>query len=360
LTIGVFLKMKSLSKTNTPNSRTKREMLLAALSVSITGIGLSESRLALAQAAQVPTASEIAQYPNKSIQLVMGFPPGGSGDFIGRLIGDEMSKLLGQQVVPINKPGAATNIASEFVARAAGDGYTLLLGGSFSHSVNPALFTRLPYDPIRSFSPIGKVASLPTVFVVPATLPVNTLQEFISYAKREGEKVNYASAGIGSPGHIAGGYFNKFSNLQMTHVPYKGAGEAVRGLISGDVQLIITSPTSIMSFVKQGRAKALAMTTAKPSPLVPGVPGAEEAGLKNFDMDGWYGLYAPANVPTEIITKLSRALNQALAQPVVKEKFELQGATLDASANPDSFGKFGQADRLRWATIVKDSGVKME
>jgi tripartite-type tricarboxylate transporter receptor subunit TctC len=352
--------MKLILKTDLPSSSSKRKAFLGALSASITAIGFLETRFVIAQTSLVSAASETAQYPSKSIQLVMGFPPGGSGDFIGRLIGDEMSKLLGQQVVPINKPGAATNIASEFVARAAGDGYTLLLGGSFSHSVNPALFARLPYDPIRSFSTIGKVASLPTVFVVPATLPVNTLQEFIAYAKREGEKVNYASAGIGSPGHIAGGYFNKFSNLQMTHVPYKGAGEAVRGLISGDVQLIITSPTSIMSFVKQGRAKALAMTTAKPSPLVPGVPGAEEAGLKNFDMDGWYGLYAPANVPAEIIAKLSRALNQTLALPVVKEKFELQGATVDASANPDAFGKFGQADRLRWATIVKDSGVKME
>jgi tripartite-type tricarboxylate transporter receptor subunit TctC len=342
------------------HSINRRTLLGSAVSVATSALAMSKLTIAYSQSTPALQAPDINPYPNKPIQLVMGFPPGGSGDFIGRLIGDEMSKLLGQPIVPINKPGAATNIASEFVSRSTADGYTLLLGGSFSHSVNPALFSRLPYDPIKSFSPIGKVASLPTVFVVPASLPVNTLQEFIAYAKREGEKVNYASAGIGSPGHIAGGYFNKFSNLQMTHVPYKGAGEAVRGLISGDVQLIITSPTSIMSFVKQGRAKALAMTTAKPSPLVPGVPGAEEAGLKNFDMDGWYGLYAPANTPTEIITKLARALNQSLSLPVVKEKFDMQGATADATNSPDAFTKFGQSDRLRWATIVKESGVKLE
>jgi tripartite-type tricarboxylate transporter receptor subunit TctC len=301
-----------------------------------------------------------ATFPSRALQLVMGFPPGGSGDFIGRLLCEEMGKLLGQTLLPINKPGAATNIASEFVARASPDGHTLLLGGSFSNSVNPALFARLPYDPLRSFTPIGKVASLPTIFVVPASLPVSNLQEFIAYARREGEKVNYASAGIGSPGHIAGGYFNKAANLQMTHVPYKGAGEAVRGLISGDVQLIVTSPTSIMGFVKQGRAKALAMTTAKPSALVPGVPGAEEAGLRNFDIDGWYGLFAPANLPPEVSTKIWRALNQTLALPHVKERFEAQGASAEPSVSPEAFARFGQDDRQRWASIVKDSGARVD
>jgi tripartite-type tricarboxylate transporter receptor subunit TctC len=333
----------------------KRRSFITQLTLGILAI----SPLVTVQA-QTVSSAEIISFPNKPIQLIMGFAPGGSGDFIGRLIGEELGKLLGQTIVPVNRPGAATNIASEAVARSTSDGYTLLLGGSFSHSVNPALFTRLPYDPVGSFTPIGKVASLPTVFVVPANSPANTLQEFIAYAKREGEKVNYASAGIGSPGHIAGGYFNKVANLQMTHIPYKGAGEAVRGLIGGDVQLIVTSPTSIMAFVKQGRAKALAMTTAKASPLVPGVPGAQEAGLRNFDVDGWYGLYAPASLPAEIANKLARALNQVLAIPAIKEKFEAQGASADPTDSPDVFARFGNADRQRWSTIVKESGAKID
>lgn len=301
-----------------------------------------------------------ADYPTKPIRLVMGFPPGGSGDFVGRVVGEEMSRLLGQSIVADNRPGAGTNIASEFVARSAPDGYTILLGGSFSHSVNPALFARMPVDVAKDFTPIGKVVSSPTVFVVPATLPVNNLREFLAYARKEGDKVNFASSGIGSPGHIAGGYLNKFAGLQMSHVPYKGAGESVRALIAGEVQLIITSPTSIMGFVKQGRAKALALTTAKPSTLVPGVPGAEEAGLPNFDINGWYGLFGPAGLPAPVVARLHAALNQALANPAVREKVAGQGLEADASPSPDGFARFSAADRQAWAVIVRDSGARVE
>jgi tripartite-type tricarboxylate transporter receptor subunit TctC len=301
-----------------------------------------------------------ADYPTKPIRLVMGFPPGGSGDFVGRVVGEEMGRLLGQSIVGDNRPGAGTNIASEFVARSAPDGYTILLGGSFSHSVNPALFARMPVDVAKDFTPIGKVVSSPTVFVVPATLPVNNLREFLTYARKEGDKVNFASSGIGSPGHIAGGYLNKLAGLQMSHVPYKGAGESVRALIAGEVQLIITSPTSIMGFVKQGRAKALALTTAKASALVPGVPGAEEAGLPNFDINGWYGLFGPAGLPAPVVVRLHAALNQALANPTVREKVAGQGLEADASPSPDGFARFSAADRQAWAVIVRDSGARVE
>jgi len=316
---------------------------LAALAAPWPGVGLTQ-----------------ADFPNKPIRLVMGFPPGGSGDFAGRALGEEMGRLLGQPFLADNRPGAATNLASEFVAKSSPDGYTLLLGGSFSHSVNPALFSRMPVDVARDFTPIGKVVSSPTVFAVPATLPVNSLREFLALAKKEGDKVNFASAGIGSPGHIAGGYLNRFAGLQMLHVPYKGAGESVRALISGEVQLIITSPTSIMGFVRQGRAKALALTTAKASPLVPGVPGAEEAGLPNFDINGWYGLYGPAGLPTAVTARLHSALNQALSSASLKEKLAGQGLEVDTSPTPEAFARFGAADRQAWATVVRDSGARVE
>ena len=309
----------------------------------------------LTAAAQAP-----AEFPSRPIRLILGFPPAGSGDFIGRTIAEEMGKLLGQQVVVENRPGAATNIASEAVARSAPDGYTLLLGGSFSHSVNPALFSRMPVDMARDFTPIGKVAVLPTVMAVPSALAVANLQEFIAHARREGGKLNFASSGIGSPGHIAGGYLNKFADLKMTHVPYKGASEAVRALVAGEVQLIITSPPSVMGFVRQGRVKALALTTAKASPLVPGVPGAEEAGLKNFDIDGWYGLYGPANLPPVVTNRLHAALQRVLQMPHVREKFESQGAMPQDSASPEVFASFGAQDRARWAVIVRDSGARID
>jgi tripartite-type tricarboxylate transporter receptor subunit TctC len=234
------------------------------------------------------------------------------------------------------------------------------LGGSFSHSVNPALFAKMPVDVARDFTPIGKVVSSPTVFVVPAGLPVNNLKEFLAYARREGDKVNFASSGIGSPGHIAGGYLNKYAGLQMTHVPYKGAGESVRALIAGEVQLIITSPTSIMGFVKQGRARALALTTAKPSVLVPGVPSAAEAGLPNFDVGGWYGIFGPAGLAPAVANKLHATLNQVLARPDLRERLGGQGLEVDVSASPEAFARFTVTDRQEWAAIVRDSGARVE
>jgi tripartite-type tricarboxylate transporter receptor subunit TctC len=290
----------------------------------------------------------------------MGFAPGGSGDFLGRLLGEEMGKLLGQPFVPDNRPGAGTNIASEAVAKSAADGYTLLLGGSFSHSVNPALFAKMPVDVAKDFTPIGKIVTAPTVIVVPATLPVANLREFLAYARKEGDKVNYASSGIGSPGHIAGGYLNKVASLKMTHVPYKSGGEAMRAIVAGDVQITLTSPTAANAFIKDGKLKALAVTTAKASPLVAGVPGAAEAGLANFDIDGWYGLYGPANLPPAVVAKLHEALNKAMNNPALTSRLAAQGLQPDLSASPEAFVRFGNTDRTEWASIVRDSGARVE
>jgi tripartite-type tricarboxylate transporter receptor subunit TctC len=299
-------------------------------------------------------------FPNKPIKLILGFPPGGSGDFVARVISEDVSKLLGQNLLIENKPGAGTNIASEFVARAAPDGYTLLLGGSFSHSVNPALYPNLRFDPVKDFVPVTKVASLPTVFAVPSSLPVNSLQEFIAHAKKEGDKVTYASAGPGSPGHIAGSYFNQAAGLSLVHVPFKGSSEAVRALISGDVALIITSPPSVNPFIKTGRVKALALTTPGRSPLVPGVPGSDEAGLANFNLTGWYGLYAPAGTPAPIVTRLHAAFAQALKNPAIIAKLESQGASPEASASPEDFAKWARGDAAQWFDVVKRSGASVQ
>ncbi len=298
-----------------------------------------------------------ADFPARPVKLMLGFAPGGSGDFVARALADDIGRLLGQPLVIENRPGAATNLASEAVARAAPDGHTLLLGGSFSHSVNPALFAKLSFDPVKDFAPITKVASLPTVFAVPASLPVSNLREFIAWAKAEGAKVSYASAGIGSPGHIAGAFFNNDAGLQMLHVPYKGGGEAVRALLGGEVQLTITSPPSIMAFVKAGKAKALALTTPGRSPLVPGVPGSDEAGLADFNLNGWYGLWAPAGTPAPVVARLHSVFAQVLQMPAMVDRLQAQGATPEASSSPEAFARWAREDAARWAGIVKRSGA---
>ena len=297
------------------------------------------------------------EYPSRPIRLVLGFSPGGSGDFVARAIADDVGRLLGQPIVIDNRPGAGSNIASELVAHAAPDGYTLLLGGSFSHSVNPALFPKLAFDPVKDFIPVTKVATLPTVFAVPQSLPVDNLREFIAYARREGDKVVFASAGTGSPGHIAGGYFNQAAGLRMLHVPYKGSSEAVRALLGGEVQLTITSPPSIMPFVKAGRAKALALTTPGRSPLLPGVPGSDEAGLPNFNLTGWYGVFAPAGTPAPLVARLHAAFTRVLRDPALVERLQAQGATPDASESPEAFARWAREDARQWFDVVKKSGA---
>jgi tripartite-type tricarboxylate transporter receptor subunit TctC len=299
-------------------------------------------------------------FPTKPLRLVLGFPPGGSGDFVGRTLADEAARLLGQPVVVENRPGAATNIASSEVARAEPDGHTLLLGGSFSHSVNPVLFgARLPYDAQRDFAPVIKVATLPTVFAVPAALNLGTLQEFIREARARGAQWNYASAGIGSPGHIAGGYFTRATGLALQHVPYKGSSEAVRALIAGEVQLTITSPPSVIAFAREGRLRLLALTTPGRSRLLPEVPGSDEAGLKDFNLDGWYGVFAPARTPAAAVTRLFEAFAAVLAKPEVVARLESQAATPEPSASPAAFAQFVRDNAAAWEQIVRRSGAQL-
>ena len=300
------------------------------------------------------------EYPAKSVRLIVSVPPGGSADALARTLAPEVSRLLGQTLIVENKPGAATNLANEYVARAPADGYTILLGGSFSHSVNPYLFAKLSYDPHKDFVSVIKLgASGTSLFVVPNTLPVSNLKEFIDYAKTRGEAINYASSGIGSPGHIAGAYFNRRAGLNMTHVPYKGAGEAVRDLIGGQVQLTITSPTSILGLVRQGRAKALATTTPGRNRLFADIPGSEESGLPDFDMDGWYGIFVPTGTPVAVVSKIYAAFKGAMEASDVVVKLELQGLSSEPAMSSEQFAAFVRDNAKRWELIVKQSGAQI-
>lgn len=296
-------------------------------------------------------------FPTRPVRLVCGFTPGGSGDALARTLQPEVSRVLGQPLVVENRPGAASNIASEHVARAAGDGHTLLLGGSFSHSVNPVLYSNLSWDPQKDFTPIYFVGGAPSVFVVPASLPVTTLQEFIAYARREGGSINYASAGISSPGHIAGSYFNKVNGLDMVHVAYKGSGEAVRDLVAGQVQMTVTSVAAVLPLIRQGRLRPLALTSPRRSRTAPDIPGSNEAGLKDFDLDGWYGVFGPAGVAQDVITRIHEAFKAAIENPAVIEKLAFQGLEPAAPISPEAFVQFVRADAIKWRDIVKLSGA---
>lgn len=319
---------------------------------------LSAASLAAGAATPAVWAQE---YPTRPVRLLLGFAAGGSGDLLARSLAPEVTRHLGQPLVVENRPGAATNIASEAVAKAAPDGYTLVMGGSFSHAVNPALFgARLPFDPVKDFTPIAKISDGGgQVIVVPASLPVSNLREFIAYAKREGAKMNYASAGLSSPGHIAGAYFNQVAGLDMTHVPYKGASEAVRDLVSGQVQMTITAPTAAMPLVREGRLKVLAITTVERSRFLPDVPGSAEAGLKDFDLDGWYGVWAPAGTPVPIVQKLHAAFMAALADPAVRQRLDAASLNGAAPQSPAAFARFVQDEIKRWAPIVRASGATL-
>jgi tripartite-type tricarboxylate transporter receptor subunit TctC len=307
-----------------------------------------------------PLALAQTEFPNRPVRVICGFPAGGSGDALARALVQEASRVLGQSIVVENRPGAATNIASETVAKAAPDGYTILMGGSFSHAVNPALFSKLPYDPIKSFAPIVQLTDGGgQIIVVPASLPVNTLQEFIAYAKREGDKVSYASSGLGSPGHIAGAFFNQRAGLSMTHVPYKGASDAIRDLVGGQIQMTITAPTAAMALVKDGRLKALAQTTPTRSRFVPNVPSMNDVGLRDFNIDGWYGLFAPAGTPAPVVAKLHAAFASAMQDDATRQRVEAASLSMPAPQSPQEFESFVQAEMARWMPIVRASGASL-
>ena len=324
----------------------------ACLTLGSAGLGLSSGTAALAQS-----------WPEKPVRLILGFAAGGSGDALARTLAPEVGRILGQPLVIENRPGAGTNLASDFVAKAPADGYTLLLGGSFSHAVNPALFAKLPFDAERDFTPIIRLTSPQSggqVFVVPATFPANTLNEFIERVRREPGKFSYASSGIGSPGHIAGAYFVRRLGLDMVHVPYKGASEAVRDLIAGQIQLTITAPTAVLPLMRQGRLKALSMTVPARSKFLPDVPSSAEAGLGDFDLDGRYGIFAPAGLAPGIVERINLAFREATATPAVTERLDGVGLSAGVTQTPQEFTQFVRQSAQRWARIVKDSGASVQ
>jgi len=312
------------------------------------------SLLACALALQVHAQA----FPAKPVKLVVGYPPGGSGDFLTRLMADEMSKDLGVSVVAENRPGAGGNIANEVVAKAPADGYTVLNATHFA--VNKALYKSIAYDADRDFLAVSRVAVGPTVICVNNDLPVKDLKELIAYAKANPGKLFNASAGYGSAPHLASVLFESVAGVKFTSVQFKGGGPAAQSLIAGDTQVMFATSPTVMGFVRAGRMRALALTTRQGSPAVPGIPGAEEAGLPGYEFTFWFGLFVPAGTPPAVVKRLHEAAVKGLAKQEVKEKIALQGMDAAPSASPDAFEAEVKAEAPMWEKLVRESGAKVE
>ncbi|MFO1306145.1 MAG: tripartite tricarboxylate transporter substrate binding protein [Burkholderiales bacterium] len=311
-------------------------------------------------AAALPLAhAQAPAYPTKPVKLVVPFPPGGSLDMAGRLIAQKLTEMWGQSVVVENKPGAGGNIGADFVAKSPADGYTILLGALSTHAVNPSLYKTMPYDAAKDFAPITLIAITPNVLVVNASLPVNSAKEFIAYAKANPGKLSFGSGSNGSAGHLAGELFKVETSTDAVHVPFKGGAPATQALLAGDTQFMFDNLANAMAQVKAGKIKALAVTTAQRSSLVPDLPTMAEAGLPGFDISTWYGLFAPAGTPPAIVAKWNADVTKILTSPDVRAKLIADGA--DPSPDtPEQFREFIARELAKYARIVKASGAKVD
>ena len=316
---------------------------------------------AVASAALVAASpfASAQQWPDKPIRIVVGFAPGGFTDVLGRLIGQKLSERLGQPVVVENKAGAAGTLGADLVAKAKPDGYTLLLAHSNSNSVAPALYPKLPYDVVKDFTPIILVANTPLLLTVNPNVPAKNVNEFIAHAKSKPKGLSFASSGGGSAQHLAAARFELATGIQMTHVPYKGSGQAIIDLLSGQVDLNFESPPNVLTHAKAGKLRLLAITSDKRSPLLPEVPTMAEAGVKNAEMLQWFAVMGPAKMPAEITKRLKTEIAAILQQPEVAEKIASQGGEI-MGGTPEEFNKFLVADTAAFGRLVKDAKITLE
>ncbi|SOY49852.1 Bug family tripartite tricarboxylate transporter substrate binding protein [Cupriavidus taiwanensis] len=303
-------------------------------------------------------------YPAKPIRLVVPFAAGGTTDILARAVAAELAKLPGWNVVVDNKPGAGGNIGADIVAKAAPDGYTLLMGTVGTHGINQSLYGKLPFDPIKDFAPITEVAAVPNVLVLnPAFAQQNkidSVKDLIAYARANPGKINMASSGNGTSIHLAGELFKTQTRTFMVHFPYKGSGPALTDLAGGTMQVMFDNLPSSMALIKSGKLKALAVTSAKPSPALPGVPTiAQAAGLPQYEASSWFGMLAPAGTPPDVIQRIQHEVAKALGAPAVRERLQAQGAE-PVGNTPEQFAAFIRAETAKWAKVVKDSGAKVD
>lgn len=309
--------------------------------------------------ASAQTADAARSYPNKPVRVMVTFPAGGGVDLMARTLGQKLADVWGQQFVIDNRAGGGGVIGTEIVARAAPDGYTLLLASSSGLIVSPLLIAKLPYDPIVDFTPVSLLAINPTLLVVNSTLPVNSVRELIAYAKSKPRQLSYASAGQGSPIHLGMEMFKVMTGTDMVHVPYKGSPPAVTDLLAGQVQLMFNTMPTVLPHVKTGRLRALAAGSARRAKTLPDMPTVAESGVPGFEATTWWGMVAPAKTPTSIINKLGTQIERVLNDADVSQRMLAQGAEVQGST-PEALAKFMREESARMRKVIASAGIKAE
>jgi len=316
---------------------------------------------ALILAALLAVASPLATaqaYPNRAIHIIAPFPAGGGYDFLSRLVGSEMTKTFGQPVIVENKAGANGNIGTDAAAKSAPDGYTLLMGGNSPLSLNVGLYPKLPYDPVRDFEPIARVATQPNLFAANPKVPVKSVAELVQYAKANPGKLTYASNGNGSPQHLAAEQLKRMAGIDMVHVPYKGAAPTAAALLAGEVSVAFNIILLPLPHVQSGKLTGLAVASSKRSPLAPGIPTMAELGYP-IDIDTWYGLVAPAGTSKDIVAKLNTETLRILSLSDLREKTRSQGIELGGST-PEEFSAFLKADIAKWTKAIREMNISID
>ena len=304
------------------------------------------------------TAAAQQPYPARTVRIVVPLPPGGSNDLLARIAAERLTASLGQPVVVDNRPGASGNIGTEVVARSAPDGHTLLMANT-AHVINPSLFAKLPFDPLADFAGVALMSSVHFALVVHPSLPVRSVKEFIALARERPGALTFASAGNGAPHHLAMEMLKSAARVELTHVPYKGAGQFVPALVSGEVASVIGAINSLLPHVRAGRLRALALAGARRTPLLPGVPTIAEAALPGYALDNWGGLLAPAGTPRPVIERLNAEIVRTLRDPQVADRLASQGVEITPST-PDAFDALLKEHAVKWARIVKAAHVRLQ
>jgi len=328
-----------------PNMKNKSGLVLFALAACIV-------------ASVLPDESALAGYPDRIVKIVVPFAPGGGTDTVARTLAQEMAKDLGQSVIIENKPGAGTIIGTQSVATSDPDGYTLLMG-TFANAVNPSLNAKLPYDAHKDFAPVALVARSFNIVVVNAKSPYRSIADLIAAAKAEPDKLSYGTYGTGTSAHLAGELFKSLAKVNLTTVPYKGAAPAITDLLGGQIQVMFTTVASAASLIESGQLRALAVTSAERSPAFPDIPTVAEAGVSGYSAESWYGLFAPAKTPPEIIERLNKAAATAVKADAFRKLSVNEGLVMAASP-PAELDRYFRGEETRWRKVIQDAGIKIE
>ncbi len=297
-------------------------------------------------------------YPAKTVRMILPFAPGGPSDIIGRTLAGKLTEQLGQPVVVDNRAGAGGNLGMELGAKAPADGYTITLT-SPTMAISPSLYKKLPFDPQKDFVPISMVANIPNIMVVHLSVPAKTLKEFIQLARTSPGKLNFGSSGAGSTTHLSSEILSSLAGLKMVHVPYKGQGLALVGLLSGQVDMMILAVPSVLPMIQSNKVRAIAALSAKRLATVPQVPTTGESGVNNFEVSVWFGMLAPAATPRDIVNRLNQELAKALASPDIRERFA-SGGIEPLTSTPEQFAAFARAETVRYAKVIKDANISID